>query len=353
MPEASDVSLIAEELRNLIAKPLHLNGHEFVMTASIGIATFPESGASVDGLLKKAETARDKAKHLGSNTQTLYRSSMNAGVTKRLRLENELRRALEDDQLSMYYQPKYCTKSLQLQGAEALLRWFHPEQGEISPATIISVAEESGLITDLGCWVASEVCEQISSWNYFGLAPGPIAINTSGQEFGLGDPVKTLTEAARKSGISASALEVEITETVLMSDIRSVSKALHALREEGFTLAVDDFGTGYSSLCYLQKFPVDVLKIDASFVHDVEKNSDSRAICAAIIALAQSLGLKIVGEGIENKWQLEFLRRQGCNTVQGFLLSKPLSPDDFADHLKRSLRPVRSDDAVIQLPLRA
>jgi len=353
VPDASGVSLIAEQIRNLVAKPLHLNGHEFVMTASIGIATFPESGTSVDGLLKNVETARDKAKHLGSNTQTLYRSSMNAGVTKRLRLENELRRAIEDNQLSMYYQPKYCTKTLQPQGAEALLRWFHPDQGEISPATIISVAEESGLITDLGCWVASEVCEQISSWNYFGLAPGPIAINTSGQEFGLGDPVRTLTEATRKSGISSSALEVEITETVLMSDIRSVTKALHALREEGFTLAVDDFGTGYSSLRYLQKFPVDVLKIDASFVRDVEKNSDSRGICAAIIALAQSLGLKIVGEGVENKWQHEFLRQQGCNTVQGFLLSKPLSADDFADHLKRYSRPVRSDDTVIQLPLRA
>jgi diguanylate cyclase (GGDEF)-like protein len=353
MPEESDVSLIAEQLRNLIAKPLHLNGHEFVMTASIGIATFPESGASVDDLLKHAETARDKAKHLGSNTQTLYRSSMNAGVTKRLTLENELRRALEDNQLSMYYQPKYCTKTLQPQGAEALLRWFHPEQGEISPAAIISVAEESGLITDLGCWVASEVCEQISSWKYFGLAPGPIAINTSGQEFGRGDPVRTLTDAARKSGISASAMEVEITETVLMSDIHSVTQALHALREEGFTLAVDDFGTGYSSLRYLQKFPVDVLKIDSSFVRDVEKNSDSRAICAAIIALAQSLDLKIVGEGVESKWQHEFLRRQGCDTLQGFLLSKPLSPDDFADHLKRDSRPVRSDDAIVQLPLRA
>jgi len=353
MPKASDVSLIATELRNLIAEPLHLNGHEFVMTASIGIATFPESGTSVDGLLKHAETARDKAKHQGSNTQTRYRSSMNAGVTKRLRLENELRRALEDNQLSMYYQPKYCTKTLQPKGAEALLRWFHPEQGAISPATIISVAEESGLITDLGCWVASEVCEQISSWKYFGMTPGPIAINTSGQEFARGDPVRTLTNAVRQSGIGASALEVEITETVLLSDIHSVSQALHALREEGFTLAVDDFGTGYSSLRYLQKLPVDVLKIDSSFVRDVEKNSDSRAICAAIIALARSLGLKIVGEGVESKWQHEFLRRQGCDTLQGFLLSKPLSPDDFADHLKRDARTARSDDAIVQLPLRA
>ena len=187
---------------------------------------------------------------------------------------------------------------------------------------------------------------------YFGISPGPIAINISGQEFGLGDPVATLTKAVNKANISASALELEITETVLMSDIRSVMLALHALREEGFSLAVDDFGTGYSSLRYLQKFPIDVLKIDSSFVHDVERNTDSRAICTAIIALARSLELKVVGEGVENNWQLEFLKRQACNTVQGFLLSKPLSPNDFADHQKRRLPRNKSIDRVVQLSSR-
>ena len=274
---------------------------------------------------------------------------MNSGVTECLNLENELRRALENDELSMYYQPKYCARTLEHSGAEALLRWFHPERGEIPPTAFIPIAEESGLITELGCWVANEVCEQISSWQYFGISPGPIAINISGQEFGLGDPVATLTEAVNKADISASAMELEITETVLMSDIRSVMLALHALREEGFSLAVDDFGTGYSSLRYLQKFPVDVLKIDSSFVHDVERNTDSRAICTAIIALARSLGLKVVGEGVESNWQLEFLKRQACDMVQGFLLSKPLSPNDFADHLKTGLPRSGSIDHVIQL----
>ena len=347
-----DLTLIAEQLRRLLAKPLMLKGHDFVVTASIGVATYPEHGASVEALLKNAESARDEAKHLGSNTQKFYRSSMNSGVTECLNLENELRRALENDELSMYYQPKYCARTLEQSGAEALLRWFHPERGEIPPTAFIPIAEESGLITELGCWVANEVCEQISSWQYFGISPGPIAINISGQEFGLGDPVATLTEAVNKADISASAMELEITETVLMSDIRSVMLALHALREEGFSLAVDDFGTGYSSLRYLQKFPVDVLKIDSSFVHDVERNTDSRAICTAIIALARSLGLKVVGEGVESNWQLEFLKRQTCNTVQGFLLSKPLSPDDFADHLKRGLPQTRSIDRVIHLQSR-
>ena len=347
-----DFTLIAKRLRKLLAKPLMLKGHEFVVTASIGVATYPEHGATVEALLMNAESARNEAKRLGSNTQKLYRSSMNSGVTECLNLENELRRALENDELSMYYQPKFCAKTLEHSGAEALLRWFHPQRGEIPPAAFIPIAEESGLITDLGCWVADNVCQQISSWEYFGISPGPIAINISGQEFGLGDPVATMTEAVNKADISASALELEITETVLMSDIRSVMSALHALREAGFSLAVDDFGTGYSSLRYLQKFPVDVLKIDRSFVHDVERNADSRAICTAIVALARSLGLKVVGEGVESNWQLEFLKRQTCNTVQGFLLSKPLSPDDFADHLKRGLRRTRSVDRVIQLSSR-
>jgi len=347
-----DFMLIAERLRKLLAKPVMLKGHEFVVTASIGVATYPEHGATVEALLKNAESARNEAKRLGSNTQKLYRSSMNSGVTECLNLENELRRALENDELSMYYQPKYCARTLEHSGAEALLRWFHSERGEIPPTVFIPIAEESGLITDLGCWVADKVCEQISSWESFGISPGPIAINISGQEFGLGNPVATLTEAVNKADISASALELEITETVLMSDIRSVMSALNALREEGFSLAVDDFGTGYSSLRYLQKFPIDVLKIDRSFVHDVERNADSRAICTAIVALARSLGLKVVGEGVESDWQLEFLKRQTCNTVQGFLLSKPLSPDDFADHLKRSLPRTRSIDPVIQLSSR-
>ena len=319
-----DFSLIAEQIRELIAGPLLLNGHEFVVTASIGVAIYPEHGESVEALLKNAESARDEAKRLGSNTHKLYRNSMNARVTECLNLENELRRAIENDELSMYYQPKYCVSTLKHSGAEALLRWFHPERGEIPPTAFIPIAEESGLISELGCWVVDKVCGQIAAWKHFGISPGPVAINISGQEFGLGDPVATLIEAIKKADIPASALEIEITETVLMSDIRSVMSALHALREEGFSLAVDDFGTGYSSLRYLQKFPVDVLKIDSSFVHDVQINTDSRAICAAIIAMARSLELTVIGEGVTNSWQLEFLKRQKCNLVQGFLLSKPL-----------------------------
>jgi len=350
--DSFDFSTIADQLRKVIADPLLLNGHEIVVTASIGMATSPENESTIEALLQNAESARDEAKRLGSNTQKLYQSSMDSGVTECLNLENELRRALENDEMSMFYQPKYCVQTLEPDGAEALLRWFHPERGEIPPATFIPVAEKSGLIIDLGHWVAKTVCQQIASWDYFGLSAGSIAINISGQEFGIGDPVTTLTEAVKEAAISASALELEITETVLMSDIRSVMRALHALREEGFRVAVDDFGTGYSSLRYLQRLPVDVLKIDSSFVHDVERNTDSRAICTAVIALARSLGLKVVGEGVESKWQLEFLKRQACDVVQGFLLSHPLSPDDFADHLKSSSPQNKSVDRVINLSSR-
>ena len=214
------------------------------------------------------------------------------------------------------------------------------------------IAEESGLITDVGRWVAGRVCQQIAAWQYFGISPGRVAINVSGHEFGHGDVVSTLANAVRNAHIAASAVELEITESVLISDIRSVIQSLHALREHGFSLAVDDFGTGYSSLCYLQKLPVDVLKIDRSFVHDVEKNVDSRAICTAIVALARSLGLAVVAEGVENNWQLEFLRRQACETVQGFLFSKPVPADEFVGLLEGRPPRINQYTDVIQFAAR-
>lgn len=347
-----DYLSLAQKLRKLLAKSIVLHGHEFAVTASIGVACFPEHGATVETLVKNAESARGEARRLGSNTQRLYQNSMRSGLTECLSLENELRRALENDEFRVYYQPKYSPQSGRPLGAEAVLRWFHPSRGEIPPLAFIPIAEESGLIAELGHWVADTVCEQISTWTYFGIAPGPVAINVSGLEFGLGNPVDTLTNAIRRAGISASALEIEITESVLMSDIRSVMAHLHSLRDAGFSLAVDDFGTGYSSLRYLQRFPVDVLKIDSSFVHDVERNKDSRAICAAIIAMARSLGLKVVGEGVETKWQLEFLRRQDCDLVQGFLLSEPLSPDRLAELLTIDAREHSVDGGVTSLASR-
>ena len=350
-PSMPGAETLTDRLRDALSEPLVINGHEFVVTASIGIATFPEHGDTVEVLMKNAESARREARRLGRNTQAFYRSSMSTGVTEGLNLENELRRALENDELAVHYQPKYCTQTLKQHGAEALLRWHHPTRGEIAPSDFVPIAEESGMISDVGRWVSEKVCQQIALWNYLGVEPGPIAINISGQEFGLGDPVSTLTDAVRHAGISASSVELEITETVLMSDIRSVMRALHSLREEGFSIAVDDFGTGYSSLRYLQRLPVDVLKIDYSFVRYLEKYADTRAICTAIIAMAHSLGLKVVGEGVENQWQLDFLQRESCDMAQGFLMSRALPAMGFTELLQRGSRQHRSRVRIVRLPL--
>ena len=344
---------VAEQIRRRMAQPLDLRGHEFVVTGSIGVSTYPDHGTTAEALMKNAESAREEAKRLGRNAQRLYRSSMTTGMIECLDLENELRLALENDELTMAYQPKFCTQTLQPRGAEALIRWQHPQRGEIPPAAFIPIAEESGLITDIGRWVANRVAEQVSLWRYLGIDAGPIAINVSGQEFGQGNPVTTLNDAIDKAGIPASTLELEITESVLLSDIRSVMSALHGLREQGFAVAVDDFGTGYSSLRYLQRFPVDVLKIDSSFVSDVERNAESRAICTAIIALARGLGLSVVGEGVESKWQLEFLRREQCDIAQGFLLGEPLSVEEFTEQVCDSSRQLKLAAADRVVPLQS
>ena len=258
---------------------------------------------------------------------------MRVGDIDRLDLENELRRAIERDALTVAYQPKYHSRTGRLARAEALLRWEHPSRGVIPPQTFVRIAEETGLIELLGEWVAERVCQQIAGWRYLGLDPGRIAINVSGQEFVRVDPLETILGAVRRAGIEPDSIELEITETVIMSDIRSVLRTLFAIREAGFSLAVDDFGTGYSSLSYLQRFPVDSLKIDAAFVRDAETNADCRAICTAIIALARSLRLSVVGEGVETEWQRRFLEREGCDELQGFLLGVPLPAADFAEHL--------------------
>lgn len=331
--ETSWLGDVAETVGRTIAEPIEIRGHEFVVTASIGVACSPMHGSEVDVLLKNAEAARSAAKVRGSDSQKIYRSSMDAGDVDRLDLENELRRAVESDALTIVFQPKFQSRSGELVGAEALLRWEHPSRGAIPPQTFVRIAEEAGLIALLGEWVTDRVCQQIAGWRYLGLDPGRIAINVSGQEFVRTDPLDTALRAVRRAGIEPDSLELEITETVIMSDIRSVVRSLHRIREAGFSLAVDDFGTGYSSLRYLQRFPVDTLKIDSSFVRDTEINADSRAICAAIIALARSLRLSVVGEGVETEWQRCFLEREGCDVMQGYLLGTPLPAAEYAELL--------------------
>ena len=344
---ATSAAKVARQLCGRIARPMNIAGHEFVITATVGVALSPIHGATAEHLLRNAEIARGEARTIGSNTAKVYRSSMDEGQSGGLNLENELRQALNNDRLEVHYQPKVDAQTGELMGAEALLRWPDERRGYIPPAEFIPLAEEAGLIVELGDWLVQTVCSQISAWQRRGLRHGRVAVNLSGQEFVLGDPLATLTRAVQRAGITAGDLELEITESVLMSDIRSVLLTLYRLREAGFSLAVDDFGTGYSSLSYLQQFPVDVLKIDAQFVRHIGDDADSRAICTSIIALAHSLRLKVVGEGVENDAQRAFLRDAGCDTLQGFLTGRPMTAIDYTALLEKTIATRLPPDATL------
>ncbi len=348
-----DAIVVAQRIQNTLSEPFNYYGYEFVVTPSIGISIYPRHGEDTDSLLKNADTAMYQAKAAGRNNTKMYSSTMNLGAAERLVLENELRHALENDELEMYYQPKFGIQDLKIVGAEALLRWFHPERGEIPPATFIPLAEETGLIVDVDRWVADAVCQQLSAWRRFGIVAVPIAINLSGHEFCHGDPVQMITNAVEKAAVDPANLELEITETVLMRDVDRATKSLTALKDFGVGLSVDDFGTGYSSLSYLKRFPLDALKIDRAFVRDVNRDPDDAAICTAIIALAHSLSLKVIAEGVQNDAQLEFLRGEGCDQVQGFLLGEPVEADGLAELIKDERR-INADGAVgaVAVPLR-
>jgi len=328
--EAQDLS---RSLKQALVRPFSCGGQQFAFTASIGIAMYPRNGRNSETLTKNANAAMYRAKSSGRNKYEIYNSAMNARSLDQLTLENDLRQAISNDELKLFYQPKFMPDNMELVGAEALCRWFHPKQGEVPPDRFIMLAEEAGLIVELSQWVANTVCRQIKSWQQKQLDPVPVAVNLSGQEFLEGDPVRTIIEATEQAGIDPANLELEITETALMSDMDAVRTSLAKLKDRGFRLAVDDFGTGYSSLSYLKGFPLDTMKIDKSFVKDVAHDTDDAAICDAIIALAHSLGLTVVAEGVENKKQLEFLRTRGCDQVQGYLLGRPVDARRFTDML--------------------
>lgn len=347
--DSIDIGFIGEHIKAAIAEPLAVGGHEFVITASIGAAAHPQHGEDADALIRHATVAKDVGRGSGESTCSLYRSSMSANAKERLDLESDLRQAINDGSLRVFYQPKFCTARNKIAGAEALLRWEHPIRGEISPTTFIPIAEETGLIIDIGRWLANTVCQQVAEWDRCGISAGATAINVSGREFAGSHVLDTIVRAAWRAGVSPSRIQLEITESVLVSEIRSVLEALNAMRDMGFSIAVDDFGTGYSSLRYLQKFPVDVLKIDRSFIVGIENDLESKAICGAIVALAKSLSMVVVGEGVENECQLDFLRQHGCDYVQGFMLGRPMAADEFAALLAQSKASRTGDHAVVTM----
>jgi diguanylate cyclase (GGDEF)-like protein len=324
-----DAARVARRVVEALSSPFTLNEQEVVATTSIGIALYPFDGEDADSLLKHADTAMYHAKDQGRNNYQFYTESMNATAFERLRLERDLHRALERDEFVLHYQPQVALPSGEIVGAEALIRWKHPEMGLIPPLRFIPIAEEIGLIVPLGEWVLQSACAQSKAWQQAGLRPVRISVNVSSRQFKEQDFVGAVSSVLERTGISAMNLDVELTETIVMDDVEASIRTLNALKELGVRLSVDDFGTGYSSLSYLRRLPLDALKIDRSFLKDVPQNPDHVAITTAIIGLGKSLHLTVVAEGVESEAQLSFLRERGCDEAQGYLLGHPLPAEEF------------------------
>lgn len=327
-------ALVARKILEAVQQPITIDRHELRVGVSIGICLFPQDGSNQQTLLRNADTAMYQAKEQGRHNYQFYREEMNASAVYRMRLQHELHKAIEQNELELYYQPKVNLDSGAIVGVEALLRWRHPEMGNISPADFIPVAEESGLILALGEWVLFEACRQQRKWQEQGMPPLSVAVNVSARQFRGQNLVGLVSDAIRESGMNPLYLELELTESILMAgdsyDQAQILATLHQLRALGVQLSIDDFGTGYSSLSYLKRFPVDALKIDRSFVRDIPQDKDDTAIATAIIAMGHSLELKVVAEGVEQPEQVAFLRSMGCDESQGFFYSPAVPADQLA-----------------------
>ncbi|HEY9885613.1 MAG TPA: bifunctional diguanylate cyclase/phosphodiesterase [Thermosynechococcaceae cyanobacterium] len=320
-----------------LAKPFFLEGTSIRITASIGIAINDlEDRNGVDKLLQQARLGLYQAKQQGRSQYQFYSPEVNAQLQERLALENELHGAVERNEMVVYYQPLIDLHSRQITAMEALVRWQHPTRGLVSPAKFIPIAEANGSIVPIGEWVLRTACAQTRAWQLAGLPPIRISVNLSARQFEQPNLVEVVSQILEETGLTASYLELEVTESFLMGDVQRSVNTLEQLRELGILLALDDFGTGYSSLNYLKRFPVTMLKIDRSFVQDVTSNPDSAAVTDAIIALAKSLRLNITAEGIETQEQLDYLQKRGCEEGQGFYFSRPVPADVIAQMLKES-----------------
>ena len=315
---------VAHRIQQTLSEPFDCEGQQLVITPSIGIALHPRDAHDVEDLLVNADMAMYEAKDQGRNTYAFYGESLSLRSLGRLTLESDLRRALDTQEFQLHYQPKLDLGSGRIIGVEALIRWPHAERGWVPPDKFIPVAEDSGLIVPIGDWVLRETCRQLKAWRGTPLGSLSVAINVSVKQFGREDFVDSVLRTLWQFGLKGSALELEITESLLMKNIAETTAALKELAAAGITLAIDDFGTGYSSLGYLRQFTVNSLKIDRSFVKDLGKGGDDTAICAAIIAMARELKLKVVAEGVETEAQLAFLRTHSCDQAQGYLISKPV-----------------------------
>ncbi len=326
---------VAEKVLALMREPFVVQGHNLSLSTSVGIALFPRDGPDMGELLKNADTALYRAKQDGRNAMAFYNREMNVATFEKLVLESELKGAIENGDLVTYYQPKVELGSNRLAGAEALIRWRHPQHGLVPPGRFIPLAESSGLIIDICRWVLNDVCRQIAEWKRLGLAPPRVAVNLTPRDFRDPHLAQFLQDLLRRHGLSAASLELELTESTLLDAGDQVLRNLIAIKHLGIGLALDDFGTGYSSLSYLRRLPIGTLKIDQSFVRDLESDAEDRTLAGSIIALGHSLGLDVVAEGVETGAQRDILMSLGCSIGQGYLFGRPMPAEDFAALMAR------------------
>lgn len=331
---ASDVVVLANKLLSAFNDSFDLGGHTLFISPSIGVSIYPQDGSDCETLIRNADTAMYRAKEVGRNNCHLYSADLTEQAMERLTLESALRNAIENDELELYYQPQFSLANNRAKGAEALIRWNHPELGQVMPDRFIPLAEDSGLIMDIGTWAIKTACRQMKSWQNSGLELDVVAVNVSGLQFQRGDIVETVQSALSDTGLAPECLELEITESIILNRTDQAINTLHQLKELGVMISIDDFGTGYSSLSQLKHLPVDKLKIDQSFVRDIAHDVDDEAITCAVIALAKSLDLKVIAEGVETEDQRNFLVMQGCDEGQGYLYSRAVS----AERLEKQLR---------------
>jgi diguanylate cyclase (GGDEF)-like protein/PAS domain S-box-containing protein len=332
-----DAAKVAHRLLELLAPPFRLGEQEIFVSASVGISLFPADGDSPEVLLKNADTAMHYAKEQGRGNYQFYGRTMNSKALEKLSMEAQLRRALERDELTLHYQPKVEAMSGGIVGVEALVRWRHPELGMVGPMQFIPIAEEIGLIVPIGEWVLEQACKQVAAWHAQGYGNLSMAVNIAGPHFRQAALLRSVDEALRRLGIPPHCLELEVTESMLMDNLDATQVTLRQLKEMGVKLAMDDFGTGYSSLAYLKRFPLDTLKIDRSFLKDAPADPGDAALITAIIAMAHSLRLAVVAEGVEYDSQLCFLRDKGCDLIQGYLVSRPSAPEDLGSLFRRQV----------------
>ncbi|MGB5956124.1 putative bifunctional diguanylate cyclase/phosphodiesterase [Pseudomonas sp.] len=334
LQEPNDAMDVAVKQVNLVSRPFRVAEHDLQLSASLGIVLYPGNGQDQHELLRNADAAMYHVKSAGKNGYSFFDVSMNSNARQQLQLLQDLRQALEQRQFRLHYQPKFDAQACQPIGAEALLRWEHPQQGLLLPDRFIGLAEKTGLIIPIGEWVLDEACRQMRQWLDQGHQGWRMAVNLSAIQFCHAGLVESVAQALQQSGLPANCLTLEITETTAMHDADASLTVLQHLAEMGVDLSIDDFGTGYSSLMYLKRLPANELKIDRGFVRDLEHDSDDAAIVSAIVALGQALGLRIVAEGVETDRQQDFLTRLGCDSLQGYLLGQPVPAEQFMDKLQ-------------------